>query len=273
MLNKVEVRTSRGTLLTLELEDTSEGLLVEEIEGLDPVKATLVSSSFAQLDGAQYHSSRRETRNIKFKFGLEPDYVTYSIRDLRKRLYDFFMPKSTISLRFYMSDGLTVDITGVVESFETPLFGKESDVDVSIVCFDPDLIDLTPVVISGSTTSGSTETTVTYEGTVETGIEFVLSINRTLTQFTIYHTAPDGSLRQLDFAADLLAGDILTINTVAGNKAATLNRSGSNSAILYGISPQSNWIELERGDNTLRVYATGAAIPYTVQYLNRYGGL
>ncbi len=59
MLIKVEARTSSGALLILPLDDVSSGYVVEEIEGLDPVKATLVSSSFAQADGEQYH-----TRNV-----------------------------------------------------------------------------------------------------------------------------------------------------------------------------------------------------------------
>ncbi len=44
MLTKLDVSTVQGDLLTLQLDDVSEGLVVLEVEGLDPVKATLVSS-------------------------------------------------------------------------------------------------------------------------------------------------------------------------------------------------------------------------------------
>jgi hypothetical protein len=125
VLVRVEVRTSQGTLLVLPLDDVSDGLALEEVEGLDPVKATLNSSSFAGEDGEQYHSARRESRNIKFKIGLEPDYVATSVRDLRKRLYAFFMPKTQVSLRFVMSDGLYVDILGRIETFDAPLFVQD----------------------------------------------------------------------------------------------------------------------------------------------------
>lgn len=273
MLNMLEARTNQGTLLSLPLGDISDGFILTDVKGLDPVKATLVSSSFAERDGAQYHSSRREPRNIKLQIEFEPNYISSSVRSLRQRLYVFFMPKSEVNLRFYDSSGLTVNISGRVESFETPLFTKDPVVDISIICFDPDFIDMDSIDLSGNTTSTTTETTIVYDGTTETGIQFVLNLNRSLSEFTIYHKPPDGTIRSLDFSASLISGDVLTISTVSGSKGVKLTRSGVSSSLLYGISPQSNWIEFMRGDNKIRVYAVGAPIPFTLTYINRYGGL
>lgn len=276
MLIRVEVRTSQGALLTLPLDDVSNGLIIEEIGGLDPVKATLVSSSFAGADGEQYHSARRESRNVKLKIGLEPDYVDVMVADLRKRLYGFFMPKSEVSLRFVMDDGLYVDIVGRVESFDTPLFTKEPEVDISLMCFDPDFIDPNLVSFSGMSTSLDNETAdslITYPGTVETGAVFTVRPNRAVNAFTFYHRPPDGSLRTLDFSIPLVANDVLRISTVTGAKGVTLTRGGTESSALYGVSPQSSWLEFLPGDNYLRLYLSGAPIPYAVEYITRYGGL
>jgi hypothetical protein len=273
MLNMVEVRNRQGDLLSFPLNDVSEGYIVEDIQGLDPVKATIVSSSFARLDGEQYQSSRRDLRNITFRIRLEPDHVTNSVRSLRNRLYVFFMPKAEIELRFYDTDGLVVNISGRVESFEAPLFTDKPVANISILCLSSDFIELSGVELSGVTTSGSTETLLEYDGTIETGIEFVLTVNRPLSEFTFYHRPPDDALRSMDFSAPLIAGDVLTINTVPGSKGATLNRFAFDTSILYGISPQSNWIELMHGENYIRVYAEGAAIPFDIRYVNRYGGL
>lgn len=272
MLIEVEVRTRQGDILNLSLEDDS-GLIVQEIEGLDPVKATLVSSGFAQVAGEEFQSSRREPRNIKFKLGLDPDPLEETVRGLRNRLYKFLMPESIVFLRFINSDMADVDIVGVVETFESALFTSEPVVDISLMCFNPDFIDTNPVVINGTTVSSTTENFIYYEGTVETGIELVLNVNRTLTEFTLYHRAPDDSVRVLDFSAPLVAGDVLTISTVSRAKGATLNRAGTISSVLYGISPQSNWTELSLGDNNIRVYAEGAGIPYDFKYVTKYGGL
>lgn len=272
MLELVEVRGQAGTL-GLPLRDPSLGYDVQDIEGLDPVKANLVSSSFAQQDGAQYQSARRESRNIVLKLGLYPDYALDTVDSLRKRLYPFFMPKKTVNLRFFMEDGLVVDIAGRVETCESPKFTQEPTVVVSILCFDPDFIEPEEVVVNGTTTDDVNTLLIDYVGTVETGIELKLFVDRTMSEFTIYHQLPDGTIKTTDFAAPVVAGDVVTITTTTGSKSAILTHTGSDSSILYGISPQSNWLELDTGANAIRVYAEGAAVPYTITYTRRYGGL
>ena len=273
MLTLVEARNNQGDLLNFPLDDISDGIILASIEGLDPVKATLISSNYAQQDGAQFHSARRETRNILIKLGLEPDYIVTSVRDLRSLLYNFFMPKTEVELRFIMSESPTVSITGRVESCETPLFTSTPQVDISMICFHPDFTELTPNVLSGNSTDDTTETLIEYVGTVETGMELVFSIDRTLTEFTFYHRLPNGQINTLDFAGALEAGDVLTINTNTGLKGAILTRSSVNTSVLYGVTPQSTWHELERGDNYIRIFAEGADIPYTITYTTEYGGL
>lgn len=274
MLTAVEARSRQGDLLSLPLEDVTSGFIVAKIEGLDPVKATLVSSSFANADGEQYQSSRRETRNIKFNIELDPDPELETVRDLRKRLYRFFMPESEVRLTFILEEGLDVDIVGRVESCETDHFSQEPAVDISIICFEPDFYDPTPVVVTGETTAGETPMPITYDGTTETGIQLVLNVDRALPEFTVYHVPPDDVIKTLEFDNfPLETGDVLTISTVSGSKGATLVRAGTTSSVLYGVSPQSNWIELMPGDNSIRVYAEGAPVPLEIEYITKYGGL
>lgn len=278
MLVRVEVRTPQGTLLNLPLEDVSDGLFIEEIEGLDPVKATLVSSSFANVDGEQNHSSRREARDVKLKVGLETNYATNTVRSLRSLLYAYFMPKSTVFLRFVHDDDFAVDIVGTVETFETPIFTKEPQADISVRCFNPDFVVPSPTVLELVTVDGTEENEgwldIDYDGTVETGIVLELSVNRVENLITVYNQSPSSGLRQLDFSAPLVVGDTLRLSTVSGAKGATLTRAGTITSVLYGVDPQSAWLTLEQGINRFRVYATGTtAIPYTLEYLTRYGGL
>lgn len=273
MLTKFDVANRRGNLHTFQLDDISDGYSIQDIGGLGPVKATLVSSSFAGVDGEQYQSARRETRNITIKLGLEPDWITNTVDDLRNSLYEFFMPKSEVFLTFYKDNGLVVKITGRVETCEPDIFSAEPMMDVSLICYDPDFLAPVPVSLSGTSVSSTTDTIIPYAGSVDTGIIFTLNVNRTLTDFTIYHTPPDGELRQLDFSGSLVSGDVLTISTVTGNKGATLLHTGTSSSVLYAVSPQSNWIEFQKGDNDFRVYAPGAGVPYTIEYVTKYGGL
>ncbi len=275
MLATVEARNDQGALLTLDLTNVSDGIILKNIDGLGPVKATLVSTSFANIDGEQFHSSRREARDIKFTFGMEAMYGGGTVRDIRQRLYRFFMTKRNVHLTFIMEDGLEVEISGRVESNDPPMFAREPEMEVVIRCFEPDFVDPTVITVTGNSTTmtGALTKLVTYTGSVETGIKLIVTPDRSVSEFTFYHQAPDGTLQAMDFAAPLLAGDVLTISTVPGAKGATLLRAGSVSQILYGISPYAAWTELQEGDNYIRLYASGTAFPYSIEYTNKYGGL
>lgn len=282
MLTALEVTNSQGDLLSIPLEEDDHGFHLHKIDGLDPVKATLVSSNFANQDGAQYNSSRREARNIKITLGLEPDNVTQSVRTMRNALYNFFMPKKEVVLRFKTFDEFEPDIIaqnlesyiiGRVETCDSPLFVKDPAVEISLMCFDPDFKDPDVHVVEGVSTAGLDEQIVFYEGSVETGITFIFRPDRDVDAFTIYHRPPDGTLRMLDFTEPLLNGDILTIKTTVGEKSVVRTRAGVESSLLYGQSPQSDWLELQPGDNNFRVYATGLPVPFEIDYIVRRGGL
>lgn len=273
MLNKVEARTDQGALLSLPFDDISGGYLVQGIDGLDPVPANIVSTSFARLDGEQYQSARREKRNLILKLGLQPDYTTQTVRELRNNLYRFFMPRQNSNFRFYTDDFPTVDISGRIETFDCPLFVKDPIATISVLCFDPDFYEPIEVEVSGSTTAGTTMGTIDYQGTVDTGIVFTLNVDRTLSGFTIYHQPEGEQVRTLVVVGSFIAGDVVEISTVPGNKYANLTRGSVITSILYTVSPYSDWTHLQSGLNDLRVYAEGAAIPYTIRYTNKHGGL
>lgn len=275
-IDKVEITNSQGNLLTLSLEDISNGYVVQEIDGLDPVKASIVSSGFATIDGQEYQASSRETRNITIRLGFAPDFsVNETVRVLRSRLYPYFMPKSEVALKFYMTDGLVVNTTGRVESCEAPLFVQEPQVDISIICFDPDFIDNSMTALHStfnlSNTSGQL---VQVDGTVNTGISSLrFTSPGTLSEFTIYHTAPSGILRTMLISAPLILNDQVEICTIKGQKSITLTRGGGTSSLLWAVSPESTWIQLEPGPNQMYIHAASGSAAVLVDFYNRYGGL
>jgi len=277
MLEKIEVRSVQGAVLTFPLEEPS-GYLIEDIEGLDPVNANIVSSTFANLDGEQYQSARREKRNIIFKMNLDPDYETESVRDLRTRLYNFMMPKSEVSLRFYQDDAPTVDIVGRVESFVAPLFAKVPKATISLLCMDSDFYVPEPVILAGTTTPNLDASlpgamSFDYEGSIDSGLLLTVNVNRSVASFVVYIRSEEGAVQSLTFAAPLLAGDVLRISTNPGNKYATVTRAGVQSPILYGISPYSEWVKVTPGINIMRIVLAGAAVPFTIEYNDKFGGL
>lgn len=273
MLTRVEIRNAQGVLLKLPVYDLSEGYLIKGIEGLDPVKATIVATNFASLDGTQDQAVRRESRTITIKLGYEPAAASTTVSALRNRLYQSVMPKSPVSLRFVDETGDYFDIEGRVETLDSPIFTREPEATISIFCYNPDFYNPVRTKISGHSTSGPTGILIPYEGTVNTGFVFELRPNRPITAMTIYHRPPDNALRSLEFIAPLVSGDVLRISTESGNKYATLIRSNSSSSIVYGVSPFSSWLTLEPGGNEIRVFMGGAAVPFSLEYTEKFGGL
>lgn len=272
MFSKLEVRNTQGALLTLQLGDTSNGINVLNVTGLDPVKATFASSSFANQPGAVFQSSRRDTRNITLQLGIDPDPAVTTVRSLRQTIYNFFRSESEVNLTFYFDD--TTDpyvIDGRVETCGSNMFTTDPVVDISIICFNPDFYDPVPVTVNG--VGDMSNVHIAYEGTSPTGFIFTINIQSDVSQFTIYYTDINANTTTFEFAAGLLTGDVVTINTVRGNKGATLLRAGVTSSILYGVSPQSVWPELVPGDQWLQVWAEGTAFPISFQYTKLFGEL
>jgi hypothetical protein len=257
------------------LFDQNEGYLVKEVEGLDPVDATLTYSSIANQDDEQEQSSKRVKRNLVLKLGYEPDYVNDSVKKLRDRLYGFFMPKTQVRLRFYADDMPTVEIVGRVEKMSAPLFARDPEATISIICAKSSFYELETLKTTGYTTSLATETVANYLGTIATGGLLKISPDRPIDTFTVYNRLPDDSVQSQVFVFPLIAGDVLDINSVSLSKYARVSRVGSSStfSVLFGISPYSQWLTLYPGQNRFRVLAAGAEIPWSFQYVNKYGGL
>lgn len=276
-IDKVEVTNLQGNLLAFTLDDISNGYVVEDVEGLGPVRATLVSSGFANLPGQQYQSSNRGTRNIVIKLGYAPNFgINETVRVLRTRLYDFFMPEEEVFLTFYMQDGLVVKTSGRVETCEPAIFTSEPRMDISILCFDPDLIEAEPVEIHDTfTTSDATFKDIYVAGNLKVGLTSLrFTVPANTDEFTIYHTTPSGKLRTMLISASLLLGDVIDICTIPGQKSITLTRGNTTSSLLWAVSPQSQWVLLEKGVNRfyLRVDVLESN-PVLIEFTNRYGGL
>lgn len=275
MLHLVEVANEGGDILSLPLGQPTSGIILTGIDGLDPGKATLVSSAYAQQDGAEFHSARRESRNILMGFALDSRFGGGTARQLRDQLYAYLMPKRKVSLTFHLEENFELKIDGVIESVQSPMFSEKPVAVVSIICFNPDFYDPTTRNIGMEAFSTPYEYLIPYEGNVETGytIELTVDANITSNGFTVYHRRPDGQTTVLDFSAQLQGLDEVHIHSVAGQKRATLVRAGVETSIIAGIDPTSVWPVLIPGDNYLAIVVTGAQFGYEVRYNPRYGGI
>jgi len=275
VLTLVEVTNASSNTLQLPIADSSAGYVVIEIDGLDPVNAALTSSSMAQVDGAQPQNARRDTRNITMKVGLVPDFVTTTVDSLRSNLYDYFMSKANVSLAFYKDDALYAVCSGQVETCSNNMFSADPEVDISIICYDPDFYGPAPEVLSANTTSNTDTQTISYEGSSDSGIIFTLSMTENVTTgITLYNIRPDNTVQIMSIRGRtfLTPGQII-VNTIPGQKSLQYAIGGVSPSILTWFDPTSDWISLGKGDNQFRAVIDGDPQPYTVSYVAQYGAL
>jgi len=272
-IEKLEITNARGNVLSLQMEEDDGPYQVATIEGLDPGKATLVSTTYPGRAGGTFQSSARPARNIKIKLDFDPDFDSWTYEDARAELYKWFIPGAKIKQRYYLSTGLYLDIDAVVESNDSPIYDQDPDATISLMCYDPDFIDGRMITVSGNSVDDTTNTEIDYPGTIEAGTVLTIHFNRAVSDFTVYNIDEAGGIQQLNFSGTLLNGDTLVISSLDGNKGITLTRAGVSSSYLYGRTAQSSWINLFEGLNQFRVYAEGDPIPYDLEYRVRYGGL
>lgn len=160
MIKAFTVTNYLGESLRVDLFDPDpSGFIVEKIEGLGPVKATLNFTEFATLDGAIDNLARKGTRNILIYLIFQENS---SIEDTRQLTYKYFPVKRSVTLTIE-TDNRTCVAIGRVESNEPDIFNKQEGCQISIVCSDPYLY------------SPSSEKTITLYSHIEGLFEFPFS--------------------------------------------------------------------------------------------------
>ena len=271
-LTTISVVSSSGETLDFHI-GASTGYQLEEVKGLDPVKADISSSSFGQHDGSQYQSSRRGERNIVMTIGLVPDFVSNTVQSLRLDLARLLMPKRPVTLRMVDSDGSIVTIAGRVESFESPLFTRTPRAGISIICFDPDFKSNVMTTKTGSSVTDITNTPVQYDGSVDTGFMFEMVVDRATNELSLVLVNSMGESQRVDFAMALASGDKIEIGSNFGEKGVWVTQSGARSPALYTITTNSDFLVLSPGVNQFRVQMAGAPIGWSIKYYERHGSL
>lgn len=272
MIERIELVNIGEEVLVLSLRDDGSGYSVEDVKGLDPVRANLITSDLATVDGVQDQASSLDPRNIILTIGME-NTVENTVKELRHQLYGFFMPKSPITIRFVDDDDTIVQITGRIETFVAPLFAKEPTATITVLCFDPAFYSPASYTMPAYTTSGIDETNIPYGGTLESGFKFKIELDRPVSELTIYQKDSSGFIRSMEIVYPFQTNDILDVSTVPNEKAITVTRDGIRNSILYSLASGHAWGALQQGGNTIRVSVTGEPIQYTITYYEKFGGL
>jgi hypothetical protein len=222
MLTAVHVHNELGGVLQLPMDAlaTDSEYVIEGIDGLEPVKADIVTNTFVTMDGGAFQNARRTQRNIVIVLGFNPSFATTDpYGELRRSLYSYFAPKSKVRLQFLSSNLETVEAVGFVESFESSIFSREPKVQISVICPDPYFYSLNDVV---ARRIGAGVIDVTNPGSVDVGLTVYVNGIVSLTQ-QLYIKDNDADVKILNYTGPLYVnGEPLVLRFVGtqGQKSA-----------------------------------------------------
>lgn len=280
MLQKMEVFSSQVSAPELQIGGTSPNtdlVQLRNVEGLGPVKANITTTPTARLRGETFVGKSLPNRNIVLTLGFNPDWEDNTITSLRQVLYAYFMTGEWVNLRFFSDYLPPVDISGYVESFDPNMFSKDPEVQVSIICPNPDFVDIDPTEVVGITTDGTDENELNYIGTVPTGFKLRLDSTAGAYSGLVGVTNKTPAINYFELSDVDIDDDpeiYLELNTNLGQRYVQTVQGGVVTSQLKNITNGIVWPELTPGQN---LFSVTTDIPgdqtWTLTYHNRFGGL
>jgi hypothetical protein len=283
VLTRVEVYSARPDAPELPLGGfmpNDDPVQIRNIEGLGPVKADLNTTAFATSRGELYQGGRTGKRNIVLTLGLNPNFAAaQDMASLRAILYQYLLPELWVKLRFYSNTNVEVDAEGYVESFEPNIFSDDPEIQVSIICPDPDFVESNASIATGVVDDGTATFEFDYPGSVPTGIELKIESAPANVSYTgdLLITLTSQDVPQ-EFRVDPVTIDALQyfkLSTVRGKKRAQTIAvaDGTPTNLLPYVGTDSVWPVIKPGANVLQVQAGETGQAWSLAYFNRYGGL
>lgn len=247
MLQQVVVETSSPMTFDIESADPDEILIIESISGLDPADITLFTGDYSR-DGGYYQGRRVGRRNPVINFRINPDYANdVEVSDARELLYRTFLEPQALT------DGVQVRLVddrkpdryfiGYTEKLPSDIFVAKPKAQVSMICVDPYLKSVTPVVGSDP---GIVSLPLSYNGSADTGIELTLKVT---TATNTIRVAMGGQMMTLSLATNFAVNDVIYINTVIGSRA--IKRNGTD--VMALLTASSKWLLMNAPSLTVAV--------------------
>jgi hypothetical protein len=280
MIKTISSVNSAGSTLKLDLRRSGEelGLLIFNIEGLGPPKATVNGTGGPNFDGIRASSIRADARHLLMTLAVTKGGELEE--DAKQRIYRYFPVKQEIILRIE-TDRKDVYIPAIVESNEFNQFSLVENAVISLFCPNPYFLSTIVNSIIMDTASGIPNfecpfenvglyaptiefgfitdfptAEIPYNGEVKTGIDINLNFLGAATDIVI--TNNNGSQQMTIDTSNLeplVLGDQIFINTRVGEKSIWFVRDTVWTNIINAVGIDDNWIDLRPGGNRIIVNA------------------
>jgi hypothetical protein len=282
LISKIQAYTSMPSAPTLALvvpgREETDFLQITDIQGLDPVKATVNTTPFASIDGESIDGAQVPGRNLVLKVRPNPDWATWSPEALRQLLYSYFMPKNTIRLVFTSDELPVVEIFGVVDTIEANPFTKDPEFIISIICGEAYFTKVDETVVSGTAiAAGGSFTNVTINGNVDLGIRVVLSWTTSKPNFvSIQIKDPSYISYDVDLSQNTALDATTRFELSSVPKDKFVFAASADNGLFYYLLPWINeasvWPVLKQGVNQFAVVTDAGGQSWDLRYHEKYGG-
>lgn len=301
MIRSVTITNDMGESVVMDLRSPEKsGFSIRGIQGLGPAKATINTRESLSLDGSLYNSARLQARNVVFDIAF---LWNPTIEDVRHKSYQIFPVKKPVEI-LVETDNRISKANGYVESNEPDIFNETEAATISIICPDPYFYSLETFEVEFSTISKlfefpfsnesltqkliqfgdvelETEKAIPYSGEASVGFNIDIHIVGSVTGLTIFDLntrefiALDDDVIIALTGFGLKAGDEIIMSTKRGDKYVYLVRDGEVINILNAMTPDSSWLQLNRGNNVFYYAAdTGLSnVQFKITYQFIYLGV
>lgn len=254
----LSIKNSKGDILNLMPSDI---YTVTAFTGLDPVNATVATSSNVNCDGEVFTSVYVGKRNITIDMVLEHD-----VEVSRLDLYKYFQPKSIVKL-MYKNGNRDIWVNTVVEDITPVMDANPQSIQIVLLAERPYLNSTYKSVDNANSVTDNLEFPLSIEddapiefgifeypvnisvmnnGEVREGMDIYLTASGTVVNPIIYNIE---TKEFIGFDFTMLYGDEIYINTRTGEKKVILIRDAKRSNLINSIKKNITWLQNGVGEN------------------------
>lgn len=262
-LTKVRLIGANTIDLPLEGVGPLTPYMLKAADGLGPTEVDVLISR-TLLSGGVYQGRRPQLREVTIRIGLQPEWnIGQTAQELRTELYGLLTPRYGEMVKLQIIDGEDViaETSGHVRRLEIAPFSKDPEVQVVLSCLEsyltgPDDLTFNPTWVDGPTMSS---VIIDNPGTAPTGFYAEILFQTNFTGFINLTDAAGLLGERIYVEQDFNIGDTFVVDTREGSRGVWRKRNGFSTldSILGGMGPNSVWLQLYHGENTLRVNHLG----------------
>lgn len=245
MYNNIKFLTDSSEL------NLSEIARIINVDGLGPVTAAINTTQIGLNPGARFDSIHVDYRNIVIEF-----YVISNVAGNLNELYSVIQTgaKTTLQIKNKL-------INCYVETIEINRTNNPVKGQISLICPDPAFRS------AAKNISLSANDFISYAGNQATGFKLYLTAKTAVKNPYISINA-NKKTKKSTLNITLSAGDVLELNSEAGQKSASIA-----SKKVYPYAGNFIWPELQPGDNTITIGAESGTVTAKILYSEKFAAI